>query len=440
MEDPNAMRPPIPTPLPELEVGIPKTEVHPLLNGAAALPGKWSPDGKYFLFGTQSNGLELHFVVGETGEVCTADIIFPDEPDMRENTAWLPDGRLLYIESSGDMTVLTPCQLGSEKLTVSLPEVFNRVMAISEESGRILLESQSAYWVLNGRTLELLRIPDVTPNPYEIHWDTSTWLANGDQLMIGRLNGRKGSNGGATLYLIDGTTGKVQNSLQLEGEFGQSAPWIEALTEEKVLYQTQGEWLMADFAAQPVSIINVMEEIFGLDVNFPDEISTSVSYLDSDRSGYYIAVRLNHPHNQSTYLYYSKTGQVHVYDHEYHTLLLFPDGYSVDMQKLETVPTYQDIYNIVMVNDPETVYPQLMLTGHTPREYPVLNVKYLPKRSQLVAASAHGVSLVSLPDGEMLTYWSLVGNGYSPWLTVSPDGSALTAFKDAGGLYYIPLP
>ena len=440
MEDPNAMRPPVPTPLPDIEVGLPKTEIYPLLNGAVALPGSWSLDGRYFLFGTQRDGLELHFVIGETGDVCTADVKFADALDIRENTVWLPDGRLLHAKPSGDMTVLTPCQLGSDKLTLHLSDAFIRVMASSKESGRILLESESAFWILDGRTLELMRIPDVTPNPYEIHWDTSTWLAGGRQLVIGRLNGRKGSNGGTTLFLIDGISGEVKNSLDLEGEFGQSAPWIEGLTEEKILYSTQGEWMMADFSFQPVSLTNIIKDIFGLDINFPDEISASGSYVDSDGSGYYLTVRLNHPHNQSTYLYYSRTGQVYVYNHEYHTLLLFPDGYSMDMQKLEIVPTYQDEYDIVMVDDPESIYPHLSITGHTPREYPHLNIRYLPKRAQLAVASAHGVSLVSLSDGKILAYWSLVGDGYSPWIIPSPDGSALIASKDAGGLYYIPLP
>jgi len=129
-----------------------------------------------------------------------------------------------------------------------------------------------------------------------------------------------------------------------------------------------------------------------------------------------------------------------VYDHKYHTLLLFPDGTSMDMQKLENVPTYHDEYDIVKVDDPETVHPRLSIMGHTPREYPLLNVEYLPKRSQLAFASAHGISLVSLSNGEMLAYWSLIGDGYSPWVVTSPDKSALIASKDGGGLYYIPLP
>jgi hypothetical protein len=40
----------------------------------------------------------------------------------------------------------------------------------------------------------------------------------------------------------------------------------------------------------------------------------------------------------------------------------------------------------------------------------------------------------------MEKYWTLAGDGFSPWLIAAPDGSALIAFKDFGGLYYIPLP
>jgi hypothetical protein len=39
----------------------------------------------------------------------------------------------------------------------------------------------------------------------------------------------------------------------------------------------------------------------------------------------------------------------------------------------------------------------------------------------------------------MEAYWELMGEGYSPWLVAAPNGSALIAGKDVGGLYYIPL-
>jgi hypothetical protein len=38
MEDPNAMQPPMPTPLPEIDVGMPKTEVQPVLEARPSSP------------------------------------------------------------------------------------------------------------------------------------------------------------------------------------------------------------------------------------------------------------------------------------------------------------------------------------------------------------------------------------------------------------------
>ncbi len=437
MEDPNAMRPPMPTPLPEIDVGMPKTEVQPVLEGASAFAGSWSPDGSYFVFGTQGAGTTVHFLNGNTGEICTAESRFSRMDGLRERYAWLPDGRLLSVDGTGEMVVLTPCKSEGERLTDRFEATFTQIGAYAPETGRVLLRSESAYWILDSRTLEARQIPDVTPNPYEFHWDRYVWLPGGERLVIARLEGRQESNAGSTLYLIDGETGEVLKSHFMEGEFGQSAPWMEAISDSEVLLFAQGEWLIADFSADQVTFANVLEDIFGLDIKFPDDISASGSHLVG--GDYYLAVRLNHPRNQSTYLYSSRTGQKYVYDHEHHTLLIFPDGYLMEMPKLETTPTYRDEYDVVMVDTPETAHPRLILTGHTPREYPHLSLEYLPGSSQLAVASAHGISLVSLPDGEMQAYWSLVGDGFSPWVIASPDGSALVAVKDLGGLYYISL-
>jgi hypothetical protein len=440
MEDPAAMQPPVPTPLPEVEVGVPKMEVQPLLGGAAALAGSWSPDSSYFVFGTQAAGLALQFLDGETGDICTTDVQFSSVDRLREQHAWLPDGRLLVVDPSGETAILVPCQPGAEVLTVRFPQTFDQIAAYAPENGRVLLQSEDAYWILDGRTLELLPIPEVTPNPYDLHWDRSAWLPGGESLVIARLNGRKGSNEGVELFLVDGGSGTVQKSHLLKGEYGQSAPWLEGLGAQELLLHGQGELLVMDFSADPLKITNVLKDIFGLDVRYPDEMSAAGSHVKGDGSGYSLVVRLNHPRNQATYLYDSGTERVYVYDHEGHTLVLFPDGYRMEMAKQEDVPSYTDEYDILMVDRPEAVHPRLRLEGHTPREYPHLSFVYLERQSQLAVASAHGVSLVSLPGGEMQAFWSLPGDGYSPWLTAAPDGSALIASKDVGGLYFIPLP
>jgi len=440
MEDPTSMRPPVPKPLPEIEVEMTKTPIQPVLDGTATLPGSWSPDSAYFVFGTQNDALTLHFLVGATGEICSLEAQFLRADGLGEKYAWLPNGHLLFLDATGEVSVIEPCQAKVERLTDRLPDTFEQIGAYSAERGLILLQSKNAFWILDSQTLEIHSVSEVTPNQYELHWDNAAWLPNGEQIVISRLNGRSGSNAGATLYLVDGNTGEVQNSLLLEGDFGQSAPWIEGLSKNEVLLHSRGELLIADFSTTPVKLTNVLESIFGLDIQYPDEVSAAGSHISRDGTGYYLSVRLNHPHNQAIYLYSSETGNVHVYDHEYHTLLLFPDGYSIAMHKQENVPTYTDEYNVVRVDNSDAVYPKLVLTGHTPREYPTLSIGYLQARSQLTVASAHGVSLVSLSTGEMDAYWTLNGDGYSPRLISSPDGSALVATKDYGGLYYIPLP
>jgi hypothetical protein len=439
MEDPSAMRPPLPTSQPENEVGMPKVEIQPLLDGVTAIPGSWSPDSSYFAFATQTDVLTLHFLNGKTGEICISDEQFSIGDTLRGRLAWLPDVRLLYLDHSGRMAALTPCQLGSEQLDDRFPVSFKQIDSVAQQGDRLLLQSENAYWILNERTLTAIPIPEVTPVPYELHWDNFSWLPGGDVLAISRLNGRKGSNAGSTLYMVDGSTGEILKSASLKGEFGQSAPWIEVLSDHELLMNGDGEWLIMDFNTNPPTSTNVLADIFEVDVKFPYEISASGSFVDPNVHGYFLAFRLNHRRNQATYLYDSLNGHVRVYDHEYHTLLIFPNGYLMEMPRQEMVPTYRDEYDIVLVGQPETVQPRLKLEGHTPREYPHLSLVYFEKTSQLAVASEQGVSLVSLPSGKMDAYWELMGEGYAPWVVAAPNGSALIAAKDFGGLYYIRL-
>jgi hypothetical protein len=226
----------------------------------------------------------VHFLNGKTGEICTAESQFSRMDGLREHYAWLPDGRLLFVDGAGEVILLVPCETGDERLTDRFDATFIQIGAYAPETGRVLLRSENAYWVLDSLTLEAQLIPEVTPTPYEFHWDRYVWLPGGERLVIARLNGRQGSGEGATMYLIDADSGEVLKSHFLEGDFGQSAPWLEALTDQEVLLFAQGEWLIADFSGDQVAFTNVLKDIFSLDIKFPEEVSASGSHLEATRA------------------------------------------------------------------------------------------------------------------------------------------------------------
>jgi hypothetical protein len=163
--------------------------------------------------------------------------------------------------------------------------------------------------------------------------------------------------------------------------------------------------------------------------------------VDQSGRGYHLAVRVNHPRNQDVHLYHSETAGVKVLHHEINTILFFPDGEWTELPKWETVPTYQDEYELVWVDTPQDPR-RLVAQGHTPRDYPRLYARYLPQSQQIAFSSSQGISLVSVPDGELLCFWELAGGESSRYTDVlaTPDGKALVAVAEGDALYFIPLP
>jgi hypothetical protein len=127
-----------------------------------------------------------------------------------------------------------------------------------------------------------------------------------------------------------------------------------------------------------------------------------------------------------------------VYDEDTHLLLLFPNGQLEQWTKPGMGSAYRDEFVLVDLSN-EEVFPPLTIAGHTPRDYPQLNMVYLAAPAQLAVASSQGISLHTLPDGKMTTFWRLAGQGFAPSLRPAPDGSALVAIRDQGGVYWIPL-
>ena len=345
--------------------------------------------------------------------------------------------RVLLVDDHGQVVLLTPCVPGVQNVAPESAELFTEILAHDGEKGRVLVKSANEFWIFDARTSTWRSILGVTPNPYEAHWDNASWQPGGELLAISRLNGRNASDG-STLYIIAGDTGEVLRTLPQAAATDQHAPRVDWLTPQELLLASSGVLRILDISTDPPQSTDVMAGIFGLDLDFPDEVWGNGWEVDWANGSYILTVQANHPRNQSLYLYHSATGAVDVYDEDTNLLLLFPDGQMEQWTKPGTDPSGPDEFALIDVEEGK-VYPPLTITGHTPRDYPRLSMAYLAASAQLAVASSQGISLYTLPDGEMTTLWRLAGQGFAPFLRPAPDGSVLVAIRDQGGVYWIPL-
>lgn len=440
--------PPTPIPLPTSAVSIQRTTVEPVLHATSISVGSWSPDGVYLVFGLATYygelgdqmEIDLHFLNAETGEICQAfkpkwTAGFGSD-GLREHHAWLPDGQLLYVSESGEMAAFKPCVDGVEELASRYPVTFSHALSYDPQSGRVLLKNHDSFWLLDGASLEIRQVLGITPNPSEVHWRGYAWSPGGERLAISLMSGPEADDE-ATLYIVDGESGEVERSLPLEGASDASLPTVEWLTRDELLIHGNTLNVM-DLHSDPPKMTNLIRDIFLLDIVYPTDIS-SMDYLPNpDGEGYYLGVRVNHPHNQAVYLYSSETNQVEVFQYDTDTLFFFPGGQWMVLPKWEDTPTYQDEYEMVWMDQPDETQ-RLVAEGHTPRSHPQMFPRYLPSRSQLIFSSSQGISLVSIPDGETVGFWELAGEGYSSYVIPTPAGEALVVVAGGDGLYYISL-
>jgi hypothetical protein len=445
MEDPGAMRPPVPTPMPPSRIAQEAEAISPLLEGDDIVWGSWSPDSTYFLLGQRDSAGDVTFSLldGQSGELCAVPGTYSLPPltvNLREHHAWLPDGQLLLVDADGQVTILAPCT--PEARTI-MPEAMGsmvEIMAQDEEGGRILLKSANEFWILSGRTLTWQPVPGATPNPYDAHWDNAAWQPGGEELAITRLNGRDASDG-STLYIIDGDTGEIIRSVPLAEASDQSAPRVDWLSPQDLMLSGGGVLHILDLSADPPQSTDVLAEIFGLDLDFSDELWGHGWEVDWRGGHYILTVRANHPRNQSLYLYDSAEGRIDDIDEEANLLLFYPGGQMEQWANTGSEASQLDEFVVIdMAAEGSAGYPQLAIAGHTPRDYPMLNLVFVDELGLLAAASSQGISLHAFPGGETIKFWRLEGGGFSPYLRPAPDGSALVAVRDQGGAYWIPLP
>jgi hypothetical protein len=433
---------PTPVPLPTSIVNIQRKTIQHVLQARTISIGKWSPDGMVLVLGLpevadDQTVMRLAFLKADTGEVCPAGdtqrlVGFDD--GLREHFAWLPDGRLLYVPSSGESMLLSPCEPDSANSTFSYPVTFTHALAYHESSGRIVLKNQDSFWILDGSTIEALQIPNVTPNPFELHWDNFAWSPKGTRLAISRLNGQTAKDG-STLFIVNAATGEVENELPLDIASDQSAAMVEWMSEDELLLHGSGALFVIDFRSDPPEFTDVMRDIFLLDVSYPENISSFAW------EGEHLSVRVNHPRNQDIYIYHPETNEVEIIQpKDASPLLFYPNGEMVEMANFISESPARDAYELIWIDAPDVQSQFITVQGHLPRNYPNLFPRYLPATSQLAFSSSQGVSLVSVPGGEMLGFWELAGGGgYSSYVVPPSAYPALVVVAEGDGLYYIPL-
>jgi hypothetical protein len=428
---------------------VARTVVEPVLRANSFSVGSWSPNGAYFVFGLTSYygelgdqmEIDLHFLQAETGEVCEAGgpgwRAGPYSDGLREHSAWLADGRLLYVSEDGEMMALTPCADSVEDLAVRYPVTFTRALSFNQAGEWTLLQSQDAYWLLDAASLDAWPITGIAAYPSEIYWAWYAWSPGGARLALSLMSGPDLSDETA-LIIVDVATASVERSWPLADASDDSLPIVEWLAGDELLVHGRKPLLM-DLRADPPQTTDLIGDIFLLDAEYPTDFSSLDSLPNLAGDGYYVGVRANHPRNQGVYLYASTTGQVELFQHDSHSLFFFPGGQWLRLPKWEDTPTYRDEYELVWLDETRQTH-RLAVEGHTPRSHPQLFPVYLSGRAQLVFSSSQGISLVSLPDGETLRFWEPAGGRDFYRILATPNGEALVAVADGDGLYYIPLP
>lgn len=435
--------PSTPVPLPVSEVSVPRVTVEPLLQTGSFSTGDWSPDGKFLVFGLteyfMTDGVEhvtidLRFLDVRTGKICQpsqSGWTVQQSNGLRDHSAWLPDGRFLFVTEAGAMTLFRPCADEVEDLASRYPVKFTHAVSYDAGNGRVLLKDEEAYWLLDGISLEARKIEGIQPESYRPWYD---WSPDGERLALSWMSGPEVKDE-AFLYIVGWASAQVEEVIPLEGASDASLPIVEWLTRDELLLH--GDKLtVLDFGSDPPGKTDVLKDIFLLDIAYPNDVSS----MDAVRVGgeYYLGVQVNHPRNKDAYVYSSKTGQVEIFQHDVSTLLFFDDGHWMRLLKWEDEPSYRDEYMLVWMDRPNEVV-RLKVEGHVPRVHPQIFPRYLPNLSQLVFHSSQGISLVSIPDGKTVGFWDLASSADYFDVIPSPNGEALIVASGGDGLYYIPL-
>jgi hypothetical protein len=456
-----SMSAPSPAPLPESQPPGGKTLLPPLVAGENIRLGRWSGDGRSLLFSIPEgkdlrSRTHLYVLDTATGEVCRTGDAYLDASVGESSSVWLPGGGLIYVDVLGSVYQLEPCQPGHTPLDdlfgaappsgMSGQELEDYLRttqtyyAHHPDSNRVLLKKNSAFWILDGEAPSAFRLEGIAPNPYLLHRDFAAFSPSGATLALARLDAPDDGDG-STLYLVDAASGQIRAALSLPYASEQSAPWLEWQTESELLLHGGGGLSLLNLSRDPPQERRLIEDIFGLGIRYPED-AASMSSQQLEDGTYRLALRINHPRNQATYVYSSATGEVQTFQVQEDLLLVFSENASAPLPNYENASANLDDHRVIWADEPERASVLIPVEGHTPRSYAHLSIRLVPQRDLAALGSSQGLSLHDLTSGERLAFYAL--EAARPSQTVyaasSPGGVWLVAVTDNGGLYLIPLP
>jgi hypothetical protein len=436
---------------------LPQVVLTPFAQGRDVDNGHWSPDGRYVVFGQRVQSTEpgtdrtfttFHVYDSQSGQSCQLGGPWLGNFFPGSNAIWLADGRILLLAGS-EVLMARPCVDGWETLTALFTEPVRPAMLTHVARAQVVLIGQESFWLFDSSTGQAQPIPG--PRPSSDDTDRIFWSPSGKAFAITQVApGRAGWQ----ITLVEAVKGQVTDSLQIPSEASEFGPWLEWLLED-VIYvfrpggldglvlerQATGGWSQTHFGM----------ETLGLDAALMANHQSYGTYVDRVKGIFSVVVALREPGGYLLYVYSSGTGQTEIYELPPDTLVIDPEGGSLPYYQPDFSESPTDTWHLFRVGDPDAGLQTIHVDGHRGRNYPLLNVTWLPDTERLVFTSSQGISLIDATSGVPLAFWRLGGVDERighVGLELSPDHSqalvyAVIESQQMGGhsaLYVVELP
>jgi WD40 repeat protein len=423
-----------PRPSPTQTVSQPiftKTQLKPLILGGVFEMSYWSSDGRFLLIiktdpspDVNSDRIysSLHFFDAQNGQVCQSGETLLGTQFEQGSLGWLPDGKVL-VTSQSDISIYTPCSPQVEDISALFTDQIQAVRKPHKTSDYLVLTGEQAFWIFEPVSRNVLEINGLVPS--QSGRDHIFSSPSGGAIAISQA-----AETGSLISLVDLHNGQILEKINVPVGSEQFSAWLEWMLEDVILVYGEPNLGSVLVERQPdgsVRMTPVLEDLFGLDLLSPNEITAQGGYGDPQRGIYYLTLVTRSPQERALYIYHSDGDRVEELPHDFDTFLFFPNGETENMFRLEDTPTFTDLLQLVWIDHPTRQNQQLTALGHTPRQYPQITHAWDPGTQRMAFGSTQGVSLVSIADGRLIEFWSLEGaqdSGYTN-LSLSPDGKTL---------------